>query len=137
MEGFEHLVWALGHSLWQGAVVGAGLWAMLRVVPTEKARVRYVLAVGAMVLVVFGVWVTWRVMERPEMWGARAETNVMVGEGNPKSQISNFKSQNSNLKTEGDVGVSGAVAGVEAAGRRVDWTRVLGSSLPTNWGEVG
>jgi hypothetical protein len=125
MDGFEELVWALGHSLWEAAVVGVGLWGVLRVVPPERVRVRYGLAVGALVMVVFGVWVTWRVMERPEVWRRGAEASAMVGNEKVKTQNSKLKMESGALKTVGN-GVANGAGATGAGGRRVDWVEVLG-----------
>lgn len=45
----EVLGWSLLHSVWQGALVAAGLWLVLRVAPSSAVRVRYAAAVLALV----------------------------------------------------------------------------------------
>ena len=47
----EVLGWALLHSVWQGGLVAAGLWLVLRLAPASAVRVRYavtLLALGAL-----------------------------------------------------------------------------------------
>ena len=46
------LGWSLLHSLWQGAVVAAALWLLLRLVPAAGARFRYNLALGALIITI-------------------------------------------------------------------------------------
>ncbi len=41
------LVWALAYSLWQGLVIFAGLYFVLRALPGISARIKYLLAYGA------------------------------------------------------------------------------------------
>lgn len=49
MSGFlEVLGWSLLHSVWQGALIGAGLWLVLRVAPSSAVRVRYAAGVLAL-----------------------------------------------------------------------------------------
>lgn len=44
----EVLGWSLLHSVWQGALVAAGLWLALRIAPASAVRVRYAASVVAL-----------------------------------------------------------------------------------------
>lgn len=44
MSAIHTLGWALVHSLWQNAIVAAGLTALLTIIPARAARLRYALA---------------------------------------------------------------------------------------------
>lgn len=51
LENFaESLSWALFHSIWQGGLIAAGLWVVLRWVHPQKAETRYVAACSALLL---------------------------------------------------------------------------------------
>lgn len=55
----DTLVRVLGHSLWQGAIVGVLVWGVLRLLPAKRSDLRYGVAVGglaAVVLMCFGTW---------------------------------------------------------------------------------
>src|SRR5881398_1734449 len=52
MTTTQALGWALVHSLWQCALAPAGLAALLSILPSRAARVRYALATATLVLMV-------------------------------------------------------------------------------------
>ena len=51
-ELIENLGWTLVHSVWEFALVAAGLWLILRLVRGEAANARYVISVCALALAV-------------------------------------------------------------------------------------
>ena len=55
---FEVLV----HSLWQGGVLAAGLWSVLRVLPARHSQLRYLLAVSVLPMLLLAAALTWSVL---------------------------------------------------------------------------
>jgi Zn-dependent protease with chaperone function len=56
---WDHLVAALGHTLWEGTAIAAGLWCFLRATPASYARLRYgaaLLSLGAILLAGLATW---------------------------------------------------------------------------------
>ncbi len=66
---------ALLHSLWQGLVVMIVLWFVLRCIPANRPRVRHSAAFSALLCVVFGVSVTWAVLDIERSKRPIAHTN--------------------------------------------------------------
>ena len=60
---WAHLVIALLHTLWQGGLVAAGLYAFLRITPARHADRRYAATAAALLLVVLAGAATWGVLE--------------------------------------------------------------------------
>jgi beta-lactamase regulating signal transducer with metallopeptidase domain/uncharacterized GH25 family protein len=58
----QHLVAALLHTLWQGAIIAALLFGLLRQLTAKQAKQRYVCALAALCLVVLGGLVTWSIL---------------------------------------------------------------------------
>lgn len=58
----DALVRVLGHSLWQGAIVGVLVWGVLRLLPAKRSDLRYGVAVGGLVAVVLMCFATWSVL---------------------------------------------------------------------------
>ena len=117
MGAFGQLVWALVHSMWEGAAVGAGLWCALRAAPARWVRVRYAAALGAMGLVVFGVMVTWAGFGRL-LLGRRTAVRSVVG---------------GNVMRAGSVEEVGNASGegprhslAWVGSRKIDWTKWAG-----------
>ncbi len=65
IEFSNHLVAALLHTLWQGAVVAALLWLVLRALPAKRSNLRYVGCVVALLAIVICFSVTWELIDRP------------------------------------------------------------------------
>ena len=64
----ETLIRALGHSLWQAAMIGGIVWLLLRTLPAKHAERRYAIALGGLAGIVAAALVTWSVLrlESPE-----------------------------------------------------------------------
>ena len=58
---------ALLHSLWQATICAALLWMFLRTVSANRPRARYGVCLGAMVIVVLSMIVTWSWLDRQQM----------------------------------------------------------------------
>ena len=58
----DTLVRVLGHSLWQGAIVGVLVWGVLRLLPAKRSNLRYGVAVGGLTAVVLMCFATWSVL---------------------------------------------------------------------------
>ena len=58
----DTLVRVLGHSLWQGAIVGVLVWGVLRLLPAKRSDLRYSVAVGGLAAVVLMCFATWSVL---------------------------------------------------------------------------
>lgn len=59
----QHLVTALLHTLWQGALVAALLFGLLTHLPANQAGKRYVLALVALCTLVLGGLLTWSILD--------------------------------------------------------------------------
>jgi beta-lactamase regulating signal transducer with metallopeptidase domain/uncharacterized GH25 family protein len=64
IEFSKHLVAALLHTLWQGAAIAAVLWVLLRAMPARQATARYAACVAALLAIVIGFSVTWKLTDR-------------------------------------------------------------------------
>ena len=58
----ETLIRALGHSLWQAAMISAAVWFLLRTLPAKHAERRYAIALGGLASIVAAALVTWSVL---------------------------------------------------------------------------
>lgn len=58
----ETLIRALGHSLWQAALISAAVWFLLRTLPAKYAERRYAIALGGLAGIVAAALVTWSVL---------------------------------------------------------------------------
>jgi len=58
----QHLVAALLHTLWQGAIIAVLLFGLLRHFPAKQAKQRYVCALGALCLVLLSALLTWSIL---------------------------------------------------------------------------
>ena len=78
-----HLVTALLHTLWQGVLIAAALYAVLRFTPARRPIIRYLLSLTALVMIVVAGFVTWGVLEiepanvasQPSMTLTASDTN--------------------------------------------------------------
>lgn len=57
------LLFALLHTLWQGALAASLLCVALRVIPARRANLRYALSTGALVIVVLAAFETWAALD--------------------------------------------------------------------------
>jgi Zn-dependent protease with chaperone function len=77
----EVLGWSLLHSIWQGALVAAALWGLLRVVRPTAPHLRYILSLLAMVVLlalpVVNYWQAVRVWEGHRVWLVHTATTVL------------------------------------------------------------
>jgi beta-lactamase regulating signal transducer with metallopeptidase domain len=58
----ETLIRALGHSLWQAALISGIVWLLLRTLPAKHAERRYAIALGGLAGIVAAALVTWSVL---------------------------------------------------------------------------
>jgi beta-lactamase regulating signal transducer with metallopeptidase domain len=58
----ETLIRALGHSLWQAALISGIVWLLLRTLPAKHAERRYAIALGGLTGIVAAALVTWSVL---------------------------------------------------------------------------
>lgn len=58
----ETLIRALGHSLWQAALISGAVWFLLRTLPAKYAERRYAIALGGLAGIVAAALVTWSVL---------------------------------------------------------------------------
>jgi hypothetical protein len=69
--GWERVMVALLHSLWEGALIGVVVWILLRQVTANRARLRYGIAVVGLLMVLVGVLMTFEIHgERVRFEGA-------------------------------------------------------------------
>ena len=61
---WRNLVLAVIHTLWQGPIIAALLWILLRGAPAKWAHLRYLAALCALGAIVFAGMVTWSVLDR-------------------------------------------------------------------------
>lgn len=55
----QSMGWTLLHSLWQGAVIAAGLWLVLKMIPNARSNVKYHLSLASLALLTVWVAGTW------------------------------------------------------------------------------
>jgi beta-lactamase regulating signal transducer with metallopeptidase domain len=58
----EALVMTLVHTLWQGCIIAAGLWALLRRISTQNETRRYAVSLGALIVLVLCGFLTFSVL---------------------------------------------------------------------------
>ncbi len=76
---WRHLVFALGHTLWQGPALMLGLTLALRLLPARRADWRYALALTSQFSLVVALFVTWSILDRttaPPPNPARPDSSV-------------------------------------------------------------
>lgn len=61
---WENVIFAMIHTLWQGAAVAAMLWVTLRATPARYARLRYAAAAIALVAILLAGMTTWSLLDR-------------------------------------------------------------------------
>jgi beta-lactamase regulating signal transducer with metallopeptidase domain len=62
-DSLVHLVYALLHTLWQGAILAGGLYFCLRRTAATRANLRYGISLGAMLLIVMSCALTWAILD--------------------------------------------------------------------------
>ena len=81
MNAWMHVAgWVLVHFVWQGAVVAIVAALMLRLCRRHAASLRYVIACGAMGVMLLGVIVTAALIEAPAA-NVRGDTRVRAHDG--------------------------------------------------------
>ncbi len=59
----QQITWLILHSLWQAALVAAAVFLINTLLWKNSARLRYTVAVSGLLLILCGVFLTWRIME--------------------------------------------------------------------------
>lgn len=72
----QALGWTLLHSLWQGAIIAAGLWLVLKTIPNARPAIRYHLSLAALTLLML-----WIVSTGMHQWQLMQAVQVRVTEG--------------------------------------------------------
>src|SRR5580700_6864855 len=76
---WRNLVIAVIHTLWQGPIIAAMLWILLRSIPARYAQLRYLAALCALGAIVFVGMVTWSVLDRGG-FGGRSRNSITIAE---------------------------------------------------------
>jgi len=90
-EGWMNLAVALLHTLWQAALLAGGLYLLLRVLPARRANLRYAAALAALLGVLAGGLITWKVLQAGQVSVAASESPRMAtgpgqaGSGGPEA----------------------------------------------------
>lgn len=107
----ERAIFAAGHSLWIGGVLGILLWALLRVTPAKRTALRYAMALGALALVAISLPATYTALAMKETPHAEM-TATLAGQS---------ESQAIPPADRPKLSASPEQPGLIATGGRIDW----------------
>ncbi len=82
----ETLIRALGHSLWQAALISGIVWLLLRSLPAKHAERRYAIALGGLAGIVTAALVTWSVLRLEPT----ESSNAAIQNSRPMEQTARF-----------------------------------------------
>src|SRR5688572_30755676 len=78
---WQHVVMALMHSLWQGAVAAAVVYALLRAVPARRVNLRYGVALASLLVVPLGTMAAFAVLDHSAASTEQTSVISIVGQG--------------------------------------------------------
>lgn len=90
-EAWVPFVKALLHTFWQGALVAAVLYAVLKAVPARRADLRYGVSVAALLAVVLCAFVTWALLEYRQTLPKTQESAELAPAGLHKTEGGAFR----------------------------------------------